>query len=33
VHFSCFVSWAYGTPECPLSDVPFQAIVDRVVRL
>jgi NADPH:quinone reductase-like Zn-dependent oxidoreductase len=30
VHFSCFVSWAYGTPECPLSDVPFQDIVDRV---
>jgi NADPH:quinone reductase-like Zn-dependent oxidoreductase len=29
VHFSCFVSWAYGTPEYPLSDVPFQAIVDR----
>ena len=30
VHFSCFVSWAYGTPEYPLTDVPFQAIVDRV---
>jgi NADPH:quinone reductase len=30
VHFSCFVSWAYGTPEYPLSDVPFQDIVDRV---
>jgi NADPH:quinone reductase-like Zn-dependent oxidoreductase len=29
VHFSSFVSWAYGTPEYPLSDVPFQAIVDR----
>ena len=30
VHFSCFVSWAYGAAEYPLSDVPFQAIVDRV---
>jgi NADPH2:quinone reductase len=30
VHFSCFVSWAYGTPEYPLSDVPFQAIIDQV---
>jgi NADPH2:quinone reductase len=30
VHFSCFVSWAYGTPEYPLSVVPFQAIADRV---
>jgi len=30
VHFSCFVSWSYGTPEYPLSDVPFQDIVDRV---
>ena len=30
VHFSSFVSWSFGTPECPLSDVPFQAIVDRV---
>jgi NADPH:quinone reductase-like Zn-dependent oxidoreductase len=30
VHFSCFVSWAFGTPECPLSDVPLQAIVDRI---
>ena len=30
VHFSCFVSWAYGTPEYPLSDVPFQAMVERV---
>jgi NADPH:quinone reductase len=29
VHFSSFVSWSFGTPECPLSDVPFQAIVDR----
>jgi NADPH2:quinone reductase len=30
VHFSSFVSWSFGTPECPLSDVPFQAIIDRV---
>jgi NADPH:quinone reductase len=30
VHLSSFVSWSFGTPECPLSDVPFQAIVDRV---
>src|SRR5258708_16285235 len=29
VHFSSLVSWSFGTPECPLSDVPFQAIVDR----
>jgi NADPH2:quinone reductase len=29
VHFSSFVSWSFGTPECPLSDIPFQAIVDR----
>jgi len=30
VHFSGFVSWSFGTPECPLSDVPMQAIVDHV---
>jgi NADPH:quinone reductase-like Zn-dependent oxidoreductase len=30
VHFSSFVSWSFGTPECPLSDIPFQTIVDRV---
>jgi NADPH:quinone reductase len=30
VHFSSFVSWSFGTPECPLSDVPFQMIFDRV---
>jgi NADPH:quinone reductase-like Zn-dependent oxidoreductase len=29
VHFSAFVSWSFGTPECPLSDIPFQTIVDR----
>lgn len=32
VHFSAFVSWSFGTPECPLSDIPFQTIVDRVAR-
>jgi NADPH:quinone reductase-like Zn-dependent oxidoreductase len=30
VHFSSFVSWSFGTPECPLSDIPFQTIIDRV---
>jgi NADPH2:quinone reductase len=30
VHFSGFVSWALGTPDCPLSDIPLQGIVDRV---
>ena len=30
VHFSSFVSWSFGTVECPLSDIPFQTIVDRV---
>jgi len=30
VHFSSFVSWSFGTPECPLSDIPFQTITDRV---
>jgi NADPH:quinone reductase len=29
VHFSSFVSWSFGTPEVPLSDIPFQAIVER----
>jgi len=29
VHFSAFVSWSFGTPECPLSDIPFQTIVER----
>ena len=29
VHFSCFASWSFGTAECPLSDIPFQTIVDR----
>lgn len=30
VHLSSFVSWSFGTSECPLSEIPFQAIVDRV---
>ena len=30
VHFSGFVSWSLGTPDCPLSDIPFQGIVDRI---
>ena len=30
VHFSSFVSWSFGTPECLLSDIPFQTIIDRV---
>jgi NADPH2:quinone reductase len=30
VHFSSFVSWSFGTPDCPLSDIPFQTILDRV---
>jgi NADPH:quinone reductase-like Zn-dependent oxidoreductase len=30
VHFSGFVSWSLGTPDCPLSEIPFQGIVDRV---
>jgi NADPH2:quinone reductase len=30
VHFSAFASWSFGTVECPLSDIPFQTIVDRV---
>lgn len=29
VHFSFFGSFAYGTPEFPLSEVPLQTIVDR----
>jgi NADPH:quinone reductase-like Zn-dependent oxidoreductase len=29
VHLSGFVSWALGTPDCPLSEIPFQGIVDR----
>jgi NADPH:quinone reductase len=30
VHFSFFGSFVFGTPEFPVSDVPFQEIVDRV---
>src|SRR5579862_82705 len=30
VHFSSFVSWSFGTPECPLAEIPFQSFVDRV---
>jgi NADPH2:quinone reductase len=30
VHFSFFGSFMFGTPGFPLSDVPLQAIVDRV---
>lgn len=29
VHFSFFGSFVFGNPEFPLSDIPFQAIVDR----
>ena len=30
VHFSLFASFAFGTPGFPISDIPMQAIVDRV---
>jgi len=30
VHFSLFGSFMFGTPEFPVSEVPMQAIVDRV---
>lgn len=30
VHFSFFGSFAFGSPEFPLSDIPFQTIFDRV---
>jgi NADPH:quinone reductase len=30
VHFSSFVSWSLGTPDVPLSGIPFQGIIDRV---
>lgn len=30
VQFSFFGSFMFGTPEFPLSDVPLQAIFDRV---
>jgi len=31
VHFSFFGSFVFGTPEFPLSEIPFQQIVDRAV--
>jgi NADPH:quinone reductase-like Zn-dependent oxidoreductase len=30
VHFSFFGSFVFGVPEFPVSDIPFQEIVDRV---
>jgi NADPH:quinone reductase len=30
VHFSFFGSFVYGAPEFPLSEIPFQTIVDRI---
>jgi NADPH2:quinone reductase len=31
VHFSFFASaFTYGLPDYPLSDIPFQTIIDRV---
>lgn len=30
VHFSFFGSFVFGSPEFPLSDIPFQTIFDRV---
>jgi NADPH:quinone reductase len=30
VHFSLFGSIVFGLPQFPLSDVPLQAMVDRV---
>jgi NADPH2:quinone reductase len=32
VHFSSLVSWSFGTPDYPVTDIPFQAIVDRVAN-
>ena len=32
VHFSFFGSFVFGTPEFPLSDIPFQQIVDRAAN-
>jgi NADPH:quinone reductase-like Zn-dependent oxidoreductase len=32
VHFSFFGSFAFGAPEFPVSDIPFQEIVDRVAE-
>jgi NADPH:quinone reductase len=30
VYFTFFGSFVFGTPEFPVSDIPFQAIVDKV---
>jgi NADPH2:quinone reductase len=30
VHFSFFGSFTFGTTDCPLTDIPFQKIVNRV---
>jgi NADPH:quinone reductase len=32
IHFSLFASFAFGTPEFPVSEVPLQEIVDRVAK-
>jgi NADPH2:quinone reductase len=32
VHFSLFASFAFGTPEFPVSEVPMQEIVNRVAK-
>jgi NADPH:quinone reductase-like Zn-dependent oxidoreductase len=32
VQFSFFGSFVFGTPEFPVSDVPFQEIVDRLAE-
>jgi NADPH:quinone reductase len=32
VHFSFFGSFVFGMPEFPLSEIPFQTIVDRVAE-
>src|SRR2546429_9085106 len=32
VHFSFFGSFVFGTPEFPLSEIPFQEILDRAAN-
>ena len=32
IHFSLFASFAFGTPEFPISEVPMQEIVNRVAK-
>ena len=32
IHFNLFASFAFGTPEFPISEVPLQEIVDRVAK-